>query len=187
VLLKPDNSCVTDNQSETGLHYNWHRSYDPTVGRYTQPDSLGFVDGPSVYGYAGGQPHSFVDPEGEKVSVIGAIGAARVCLRDRAAGAKCAEETRALLCNGVNSAKRIICNAPGCDPGRSARPVTQDDAGLRLRAAEACLALRDAEQAFCPDNPKSLTKHQNETATRLGYANKANKCQAICGRERLYQ
>jgi RHS repeat-associated protein len=51
-------------QSETGLHYNWHRSYDPTVGRYTQPDPLGFVDGPSVYGYAKGRPQSLVDLNG---------------------------------------------------------------------------------------------------------------------------
>ena len=43
-------------QLESGLHYNWHRHYDPTFGRYTQPDPLGFVDGPSVYGYAGGSP-----------------------------------------------------------------------------------------------------------------------------------
>ena len=51
-------------QLETGLHYNWHRSYDPTVGRYTQPDPLGFVDGPSVYGYAGGSPQRWADPDG---------------------------------------------------------------------------------------------------------------------------
>jgi RHS repeat-associated protein len=23
---------------EQGLHYNWHRFYGPTTGRYTQPD-----------------------------------------------------------------------------------------------------------------------------------------------------
>jgi RHS repeat-associated protein len=51
-------------QLETGLHYNWHRSYDPSTGRYTQPDPLGFVDGPSVYGYAGGSPQRWVDPNG---------------------------------------------------------------------------------------------------------------------------
>jgi RHS repeat-associated protein len=51
-------------QTETGLHYNWHRSYDPTLGRYTQPDPLGFVDGPSVYGYAGGSPQRWVDKDG---------------------------------------------------------------------------------------------------------------------------
>ncbi|MEQ1694533.1 MAG: RHS repeat-associated core domain-containing protein [Hyphomicrobiaceae bacterium] len=55
-------------QSETTLHYNWHRHYDPTLGRYTQPDPLGFVDGPSVYGYAGGSPEAFVDQDGEAKS-----------------------------------------------------------------------------------------------------------------------
>ena len=51
-------------QSETGLHYNWHRQYDPTTGRYTQPDPLGFVDGPSAFGYVNGLPHAKVDPDG---------------------------------------------------------------------------------------------------------------------------
>jgi RHS repeat-associated protein len=54
-------------QTETGLHYNWHRSYDPAVGRYTQPDPLGFVDGPSVYGYAKGQPQTLIDKDGRLV------------------------------------------------------------------------------------------------------------------------
>ncbi len=39
-------------QSETGLHQNWMRDYDPTIGRYLQADPLGLVDGASVYGYA---------------------------------------------------------------------------------------------------------------------------------------
>jgi RHS repeat-associated protein len=37
---------------ESGLHYNWHRHYDPSIGRYLQTDPLGFVDGPSLYAYA---------------------------------------------------------------------------------------------------------------------------------------
>jgi RHS repeat-associated protein len=57
-------------QSETGLHYNWHRSYDPTVGRYTQPDPLGFVDGPSIYAYAKGRPQSLVDPDGQNIGLV---------------------------------------------------------------------------------------------------------------------
>ncbi len=56
-------------QAETGLHYNWHRSYDPTLGRYTEPDPLGFVDDPSVHGYADHSPQIFVDPDGQKVEV----------------------------------------------------------------------------------------------------------------------
>jgi RHS repeat-associated protein len=30
-------------QAESGLHFNWHRSYDPTLGKYAQPDPVGFV------------------------------------------------------------------------------------------------------------------------------------------------
>jgi RHS repeat-associated protein len=51
-------------QIEDGLSYNWHRNYDPTLGRYSQADPLGFVDGPGVYNYAGGNPAMKVDPKG---------------------------------------------------------------------------------------------------------------------------
>ncbi len=51
-------------QAETGLHYNWHRSYDPTLGRYTQPDPLGFVDGPSVLGMRVGRRYTRARPLG---------------------------------------------------------------------------------------------------------------------------
>jgi RHS repeat-associated protein len=51
-------------QLETGLAYNWHRTYDPVTGRYTQPDPLRFVDGPSVYAYAGSSPYILTDRQG---------------------------------------------------------------------------------------------------------------------------
>jgi RHS repeat-associated protein len=51
-------------QIETNLHYNWHRHYDPVTGRYTQPDPLGFVDGPSIYAYAGSSPFMYTDRKG---------------------------------------------------------------------------------------------------------------------------
>jgi RHS repeat-associated protein len=51
-------------QIETGLAYNWHRHYDATTGRYTQPDPLRFVDGPSIYAYAGNSPYMYVDRDG---------------------------------------------------------------------------------------------------------------------------
>ena len=37
------------------------RDYDPTTGRYLEPDPLGLVDGASVYGYVKGNPGNFVD------------------------------------------------------------------------------------------------------------------------------
>jgi RHS repeat-associated protein len=58
-------------QLEAGLHYNWHRHYDPSLGRYTQPDPLGFVDGPSVYAYARSSPHRYVDKDGRNAAVAG--------------------------------------------------------------------------------------------------------------------
>lgn len=49
---------------ETGLHDNWHRTYDPTTGHYLQPDPLGYHDGPDPYLYAGGDPVNKADPTG---------------------------------------------------------------------------------------------------------------------------
>jgi RHS repeat-associated protein len=54
-------------QSESGLHQNWMRDYDPTTGRYLQADPLGLVDGASVYGYALQNPGRWVDPRGLRV------------------------------------------------------------------------------------------------------------------------
>jgi RHS repeat-associated protein len=61
---------------ESGLHYNWYRHYDPTIGRYLQTDPLGFVDGPDIYAYANSAPGMYVDPTGQFVPVMIAIGAA---------------------------------------------------------------------------------------------------------------
>jgi RHS repeat-associated protein len=51
---------------ESGLHYNWHRHYDPTIGRYLQADPLEFADGPSMYAYAKSTPAMRVDPRGQQ-------------------------------------------------------------------------------------------------------------------------
>jgi RHS repeat-associated protein len=51
-------------QSESGLHQNWMRDYDPTTGRYLEADPLGLVDGASIYGYVKGNPGRWVDPKG---------------------------------------------------------------------------------------------------------------------------
>jgi RHS repeat-associated protein len=61
-------------QSESGLHQNWMRDYDPTTGRYLQADPLGLVDGASVYGYVKQNPGRWVDPKGEFIA--NAVGAA---------------------------------------------------------------------------------------------------------------
>jgi RHS repeat-associated protein len=59
--------------SETGLAHNWHRQYDASIGRYIQPDPLGFVDGPSVYAYARSSPGMEVDTSGTFTGVASLI------------------------------------------------------------------------------------------------------------------
>ncbi len=66
-------------QSESGLHQNWMRDYDPTTGRYMQADPLGLVDGASVYGYALQNPGRYVDPRGEYVFPQSCVGGPVAC------------------------------------------------------------------------------------------------------------
>jgi RHS repeat-associated protein len=46
---------------ESGLHYNYHRSYSATTGRYTQADPIGLDGGWNRFGYAEQNPLSFSD------------------------------------------------------------------------------------------------------------------------------
>ena len=49
---------------ETGLHYNYHRYYDPKIGRYLTPDPIGLLGGINLYAYAGNNPINAIDPLG---------------------------------------------------------------------------------------------------------------------------
>ncbi|AZS72292.1 type IV secretion protein Rhs [Streptomyces lydicus] len=48
---------------ETQLHYNFHRYYDPAVGRYLTPDPLGLAPNPNPITYVH-NPHTRIDPLG---------------------------------------------------------------------------------------------------------------------------
>ena len=49
--------------SETGLHYNRHRYYDPNCGQFTTQDPIGLLGGMNAYQYAP-NPMTWVDPWG---------------------------------------------------------------------------------------------------------------------------
>jgi RHS repeat-associated protein len=54
--------------NESGLYYNYFRTYDPRVGSYLESDPIGLAGGSySTYAYAGGNALSNIDPSGLEV------------------------------------------------------------------------------------------------------------------------
>lgn len=56
---------------ESGLHYNYFRTYDPELGRYITSDPIGLFGGVNTFGYVGGNPVKWFDSKG--LDVEGAI------------------------------------------------------------------------------------------------------------------
>jgi len=50
--------------AETGLFYNYFRSYNPKGGNYPQHDPIGLRGGPNPYAYVNGNPIGNIDPFG---------------------------------------------------------------------------------------------------------------------------
>jgi RHS repeat-associated protein len=77
-------------QLESGLAYNWHRHYDPTIGRYIEPDPIGLQGGRNLYGYATQNPLAYADPDGRNPMLV--------------IGAACAEFPQACISIGAGTA-----------------------------------------------------------------------------------
>jgi RHS repeat-associated protein len=52
--------------AETGLHYNYFRDYDPSIGRYAESDPIGLRGGLNTYLYVLAEPLHRFDPHGLK-------------------------------------------------------------------------------------------------------------------------
>jgi len=120
------------------LHYNWHRHYDPSLGRYTQPDPLVFVDGPSVYGYAGGSPLRNVDPTGEywQLPLIYCSRYPRAC-RAILDCLKNPKRCKKWYCESTHRIYKVVCNVKACN-----FKDTCEQAKLKLAGNITCYASR---------------------------------------------
>ncbi|MER7722270.1 RHS repeat-associated core domain-containing protein, partial [Streptomyces flaveolus] len=97
----------------TGLYKMGHRYYDPSLGRFTQPDPSGLETNP--YLYAEGDPINLVDPSGTDArdnKVVGLIAGPALC------GSKETRKTIQKVAGGV-AAAGAVCTAVtlgGCAP-----------------------------------------------------------------------
>jgi len=55
--------------AETGLHYDWHRHYDPTNGRYTQAHPMRLVAGVNRNSYVLNNPLQLADSKGLDIDI----------------------------------------------------------------------------------------------------------------------
>jgi len=159
-------SSVTNNlrfagqyfDTETGLHYNWHRYYDPKTGRYFRPDPKNSFDNG-----APSRVHPFVYGENNPIRFIDALGLEA----SESEECNCEKElddcvTHALkmevLCTAVVGIATGICYVgctaacvtlsgpamPACIAACAVSCTVFGEAGLT-----ACLTILTAELAYC--------------------------------------
>jgi RHS repeat-associated protein len=119
----------------SGLNYHRDRYLDVRLGRWNQPDRLGFVDGINLFQYVRGQPNQFVDRAGKfaHILIAAALGAAFVPLSEQVRRRNGAREPDA----SCISAKRTSWHPLGAALPRA----------TQHRARDTCP--RDTAQACC--------------------------------------
>jgi RHS repeat-associated protein len=115
----------------TGLIYYRARSYDPVLGRFISEDPIGLAGGWNWFAYVGGNPVSFVDPEGKTAAVAGLAALGALALISSPAAH---QAVGGALASGVNAISIAITDAiDWCmeSRGRGERGATGGTSGTR--------------------------------------------------------
>jgi RHS repeat-associated protein len=116
----------------TGLYYMRARIYDPKLGRFLQPDPIGYGDGMNMYAYVGGDPVNARDPSGLKAGFEPPLGS-RIPRADGPGGGICGSCSGGSgflvgVDNGVpligGYFQRVRPNAPAATLGNNTLQVT---------------------------------------------------------------
>ncbi len=88
---------------ETGLHYNWHRYYNPGTGRYLTPDPIVVNVGVNFYSYTGNKPTILGDCKGLKIECINKVASVNIgvwfiAAEDGSGILTCADECKGRKC-----------------------------------------------------------------------------------------
>jgi len=111
--------------AETGLHYNYFRDYDPSIGRYGESDPIGLRGGLNTFAYVRAKPVSSVDP----------LGLLPVCIAT----------PRGLVCSGTPGAAFPGTQGGGKSEGDGLVPIP----GGRERGDRSSSTDRKDDDCFC--------------------------------------
>jgi len=149
--------------TETGLHYNYFRYYDPSTGRYITSDPIGLEGGLNTFGYVGGNPLSWVDIRGLAYSPRGEHGLKEQSLLAEVCQSKKTIETQAATLTGA------IVGSPGGIPGI----VTGSIIGSSTQFIQSNQSMNNAEQSALNGLVSSAVepaKSGSNVATAIGNA-----------------
>ena len=152
---------------ETGLTYNFFRSYDSRTGRFTESDLIGLKGGVNTYEYALNNPNSVYDPFGLEPD--------RGCIAACTVGGGVVGGGIGFLGGGLLGGTGGTLVAPG--PGTVGGVVGGSDIGGTVGAIIGSALGNVIGQAFCPN----ATEEDREKECEKRREREETLCEAIAG------